>query len=249
MVSAVQTRQSLLQDVLSRVDAVIVATDFLRSMLANLGCAEDKIVVSPYGLGVSGWNPAPVTGEDTHQSLRIGYIGQITYHKGVHLLIQAFSHLQHPVRVPELRIYGDVRRFPRYGAWLERLAARNPRISFVGTYDNRDTPQVFAGMDVLVVPSIWYEGSPLVIAEALATKTPVVASGIGGMAELIRHGVNGLVFEVGNVRDLTSQLQRLLDDADLLEHLRRGIGQARTIDDEMMQLMGIYRSLVPECAA
>lgn len=86
----------------------------------------------------------------------------------------------------------------------------------------------------------------MVIAEALSTKTPVIASNLGGMAERIHHGVNGLVFEPGSVEDLTRQLQRLLDDPGLLSQLREGIEPVRTIDDEMAQLLEIYGSLVSE---
>jgi len=230
---------------LGQADAVVVATHFLKNMLVRSGYAEEiKIVICPYGLDISGWNPVAVTPGDAHNLLRIGYIGQITYQKGVHLLIQAFNRLKGSARIPELKIYGDLRRFPHYAAWLERLAEGNPRVIFAGTYDNKDTPRVFAGIDVLVVPSIWYEGAPLVIAEAFATKTPVVAAGIGGMAELLRHEVNGLVFRAGSVEDLVTHLQRLLDDVDLLNRLRQGIGEVRSIDDEMAQLMGIYNSLV-----
>ena len=84
----------------------------------------------------------------------------------------------------------------------------------------------------------------MIITEALATRTPVIVSNLGGMAERIRHGVNGLVFEVGSVESLTRQLQGLLEDPRLLPRLKEGIEPVRTFDNEMTQLVEIYCSLV-----
>jgi glycosyltransferase involved in cell wall biosynthesis len=94
------------------------------------------------------------------------------------------------------------------------------------------------------VPSVWYENSPNVILEAFAHRTPVIASDLGGMAELVQHDVNGLVFEPGNAKALARQLRRLLDDSDLLARLRDGITPVRTIGDEMRQVIDIYGSVV-----
>lgn len=245
--NAIRERRRLLRGVLDQGDVFIVATRFLRDMLVRQGCAQRKTVISRYGLDISSWEPAAASTEDADH-LRIAYIGQVTQHKGTHILIQAFNRLKVSVCEPKLEIYGNLERFPRYAARLRRLAGDNPRIVFAGTYDNAKTPQVFSGIDVLVVPSTWYEGSPLVIAEALANRTPVIASNLGGMAEAIHHGVNGWVFEPGSVADLTRQLQRLLDDPGLLAQLRTGIQPPRTIDDEMAQLMEIYRSLASQGA-
>lgn len=242
-INTLQGRQQLLRETFAQVDVVISGAQFLATRLIEQGFEKEKIQVIRYGLDISSWTPVS-PGEANGASLRIAYIGQIAQQKGVHILIQAFNRLTPSANAPELRIYGEMTRFPRYAARLRRFAARNDKVAFTGTYDNKDTPGVFAGIDVLVVPSTWYEGSPLVIAEALATKTPVIASNLGGMVELVHHGVNGLVFEPGSVEGLAEQLQRLLDDAELLARLRGGIAPARTIDDEMTQIMGIYDSLV-----
>jgi glycosyltransferase involved in cell wall biosynthesis len=245
MLHAIRERRRLLRGVLDQGDVFTVATHFLGDMLVKQGCPQSKVMISRYGLDISSWEPVAAPAEDARH-LRIAYIGQVTHHKGIHILIQAFNRLKASAQVPELKIYGNLKRFPRYAAQLRKLAAGNPGITFAGTYDNKNTPQVFAGIDALVVPSTWYEGSPLVIEEALATRTPVIASNLGGMAEGIHHGVNGLVFEPSNVEDLTRQLQRLLDDPNLLPQMHKGIQSVRTIDDEMAQLIEIYRSLVSE---
>ena len=96
---------------------------------------------------------------------------------------------------------------------------------------------------MVIVPSTWYENSPNIILEALANRTPVVTSALGGMAELIQHDVNGLLCQVGNSGALAASLQRLIDEPELLERLQRGIAPVKTLDEEMHEIVGIYRSI------
>ena len=91
---------------------------------------------------------------------------------------------------------------------------------------------------------MWYENSPNAVLEAFAHRTPVVASNLGGMAELVRNGGNGLLFTPGDAEDLARQLRRLLDKSDLLSTLRAGIGPVKSVAQEMDELEEIYRSAV-----
>jgi glycosyltransferase involved in cell wall biosynthesis len=117
-------------------------------------------------------------------------------------------------------------------------------VEFLGVYVESELHQVLRGLDVVVVPSQWYENSPNVILEALACRTPVIASNLGGMAELIQHGRNGLLFEAGNASDLAAQLGRLVEEPGLLDALRRGTGPVRSMDEEISELVGIYERAV-----
>ncbi|GAJ18088.1 unnamed protein product, partial [marine sediment metagenome] len=74
-------------------------------------------------------------------------------------------------------------------------------------------------MDVLVYPSIWYENQPIAILEALLAKIPIVASNLGGMAEIVQDGVTGLLFEAGNTEDLSQKMVSLIDNPQLLRKL------------------------------
>ena len=99
-------------------------------------------------------------------------------------------------------------------------------------------------LDVIVVPSLWYENRPTVIVEAQATGTPVVATRLGGMAELIKHNENGLLFKAGSVKSLTEQLQRLLDEPTLLPQLQSCIQPVPAVEEEMATLISVYESLL-----
>src|SRR6202007_2144024 len=111
-------------------------------------------------------------------------------------LIEAFQRLPADADAV-LRIYGDPHQFPEYGAYLQELAARplpnSEKISFCGSFPNSQLGSVLQNLDVLVVPSRWYENTPLVIQSALATKTPLIATDLGGMSELVHHTENGLL--------------------------------------------------------
>jgi glycosyltransferase involved in cell wall biosynthesis len=176
--------------------------------------------------------------------LRIGYIGQIAPHKGVHVLLMAVRQLENADGRWELRIYGDTTRFPRYAEHLRRIAGEHPRIRFEGQVENRHIPAILANLDVLVVPSLWYENAPLTILEAHAAGVPVVASDLGGMAELVRHEEDGLRFRPGDDRDLARQIRRLLDEPDLVARLRQGIGRARLVSDEVAELLTVYQQIL-----
>src|SRR5205085_3311440 len=95
--------------------------------------------------------------------LRIGYVGTLVWHKGVHVLIDALRDL--PTGACELMIFGNPEVFPAYVAELRVRAAGLP-VHFMGAFERAAVDEAYAGMDVVVVPSLWLENSPLVIHEA-----------------------------------------------------------------------------------
>jgi glycosyltransferase involved in cell wall biosynthesis len=106
--------------------------------------------------------------------------------------------------------------------------------------------EVLAGLDAVVVPSRWYENSPNVILEAQAAHVPVVASDLGGMAELIQHGVNGLLFKVNDAPDLERQLARLMEEPGLIERLRANAPAVKTLDQDMTELLDVYHQILAQ---
>ena len=102
---------------------------------------------------------------------------------------------------------------------------------------------MLSALDVVVVPSLCYENSPLVIHEAFAAGIPVIATDLGGMRELVQHEVNGLLFERANVQNLAHQLQRITQEAHLLTELRRGIPQVKSVDHEADELVSVYETI------
>ncbi len=178
------------------------------------------------------------------EQVRFGYIGQLDHIKGVHLLIEAFRALNSRSR-RSLDIWGDLTRSPEHVSRLRALARDDETISFRGRYERASLGNVLGEIDVLVVPSLWYENSPLVIQEAYAAGIPVIATDLGGMREAVTQGASGLLFERGNARDLAAQMQRVLDEPLLLSALREGIPEVRTSDEEVAEIEALYQELTP----
>jgi glycosyltransferase involved in cell wall biosynthesis len=118
-------------------------------------------------------------------------------------------------------------------------------VTFAGHFvDRRSLAERFARLDVVVVPSLYYENLPNVILEAFAHGTPIIASNLGGMREAVRHEVDGLLFETGNAADLAAQIRRLIEDSALVARLRGGITRPASVSDEVDVLIEAYETIL-----
>ncbi|MEZ5317447.1 MAG: glycosyltransferase [Vicinamibacterales bacterium] len=230
-------RKARLADALAQPDVVLSHSRVVQRMVGALGLRADVRVLAPghelaWLSGYAGRTASPV--------VRFGYVGQIAAIKGVHTLIEAFAASASAGRA-RLDVWGDPAADPPYARGLEAAARGVEGVAFRGAFTRADLPAVWAGIDVLVVPSRWYENAPLVIQEAFATGTPVVATNLGGMAEAVRHGVSGLLVERDSVADLARALDRLTSEPGLVAALARGVPPVKRIDEEADELEAIYR--------
>lgn len=223
---------------LNALHGIVSPTRLMTDVLTRNGVDKRLIVQSAYGLDVSGFdNTRPRS--DAGSPLTIGYIGTLAPHKGCHVLIQAFRRL-HNCRC-KLQIYGGLTDFPDYVSELKTLSAGNEEIEFLGTFPNTQIANVLSGVDVLVVPSVWYENTPLVVYSALAAKCPVVASDFPGLSETVLDGLNGLTFEPGNPEALANCLNRLIGDPDLIKTLSANCLMPKSISEYVDELLVLYQ--------
>lgn len=242
MVQALYQRAGFLRERMNRLARVIVPTRLMEEMLVANGLGADKVVYSRFGIRPTAPEPHE---PDPADRLRIGFIGGLSEHKGAHLLISAARLL--PDTVPfDLKIYGRVDLHPQYIEKLRRLADADQRIHFCGTFPNEQISKIFAKLDVLVVPSIWYENTPLVMYSAQAAGCPVIASNLGGMAEMIEHERNGLLFEAGDVAGLAAAIERLACDRPLLRRLAAHAIRPKSISDYVNELQVVYGDVLME---
>lgn len=240
LLSALQDRNEYLRQLLDKVEAVISPSLFLKELFETQGVSPRRFLYMRQGLNTSDW-VEPVKSGNSH--LRIGYIGQIARHKGVDVLIEAFRQLRPGARKAQLFLYGDVNQFPDFSSRLLKQAEGLEGIVWAGRFEHAQIAQIHAGLDLLVVPSVWYENSPNVILEAFATGTPVIVSQLGGMSELVEDGVNGYHFEAGNAGALAERLQRFVDRPDLAERLGQRTPPIKTVHQEIAELLQVYQSL------
>ncbi len=239
-------RRARLRQALGRASLVVAPSRFLAEIYGDAIRAEQLLILR-YGLDISNLTPTPLPPED--RPLRIGYIGQIAPHKGVHVLVEAVQRLPAAGRPLEVMIYGNPEQNPAYTQQLRRLIRDDPRIRLAGRFENSRLGEILDQCAATVVPSVWYENSPLAIMEAHAAGRPVIASAMGGMAELVRHGVDGLHFAPGDAADLARQIQRLRSEPGLLAKLAAGIRAPVSIDDEMMVLAAAYERIIAQTLA
>jgi len=241
---AIKERPGFIRQRLEQVDRILAPTRLTRDLLVNNGVDAGKVEVSRYGVDLSGIEGVEPSRNDP-PPLRIGFMGTLAPHKGCDLLIEAFRTLP-PEADATLTIHGNLERFKRYVGSLRELAEGDQRISFAGAFARERVGEVLAGMDVLVVPSRWYENAPVVIYEAFASRTPVVATDLGGMSEVVEHEKNGLLFALEEAGDLARQLRRLYKEEGLLGRLRESPGPVKSVQENIQELEKLYTSLLQE---
>jgi glycosyltransferase involved in cell wall biosynthesis len=167
-------------------------------------------------------------------SLRVGFIGSAYPHKGPSLLVEAAQRCTSEVRV---QIHGDSH--PRFAEHLRSLDNRGV-VELCGPFSHGDLADRLAGIDVAVVPSLWWDCAPLVVAECLAAGVPVLAARMGGIPDFVTDGVDGLLFDGRDAADLTAKLDRLAGEDGLLERLQEGIRPPRRFSDYVDELERVY---------
>lgn len=167
--------------------------------------------------------------------LRVGYIGSVLPHKGVHLLVAALQAFAEGA--VEGIVHGDVQ--PDYLAHLQGLD-RKDRVDFRGAYSIDDMPRMLADLDVVVVPSIWEDCAPYVVAEAQAGRCPVVGADIGGIPEFYAEGQTGLSFQPGDLKSLATALGRLVFEPELLGQMQAAITAPRGFAAYIDELLAAY---------
>lgn len=222
-------------------DLRVSPSRFLRDKLLATGKFDPHTTLfSDNGSRTDLVRPTPKS-PDSRGRVRFGFVGSLVWYKGGEVLVEAFNRLAGKNCV--LNVFGDFK--PESDAHHARLRelARAGNVEFRGRFDNPKLADVYAEIDVLIVPSLWFENSPITIKEAFLFQTPVVTSDIGGMREFVRDGIDGLHFEVGNAADLAEKLARFVDEPDLAAKLSRAFPPVKSIEANAKETEYRYRAL------
>ena len=236
-------RNARLEPVFAAAARVLAPNAFVADTYTALGFPAERMVINPLGLDAPPGLAERVAARRAARPVgppRFGYVGSIARQKGVHVLIEALNGL--PDDAATLDVYGDMRTFADYAAELRALA-RHPGIRFHGLLGRDRLWDTLAELDALVLPTLWYEASPLVIREAFAAGLPLVASAIGAPGHMVRDGVDGLLFPPGDVAALRLVLLALVERPALLAQLRAAILPVRTVADHVAQIEAIYKQI------
>jgi glycosyltransferase involved in cell wall biosynthesis len=230
-------RALLLRNILKSADAIIAPTTFVREWFVKWGIPANRIRLIKHGIELPNQKRQLIKSPGV---VRFAYIGGLAWQKGLHVLVKAFNGL--PKGKATLSIWGDMETFPEYSATVRHLVS-HPGIAFKGSFPREKLWNVLANIDVLVVPSLWYETSSLVIQEAFAAQIPVIASNQGALAEQVQDEVNGLLVPPGEVEALRTAMSRFLEEPGLLNALRSWIRPVRTLDEHVREVEELYYAL------
>lgn len=222
-----------------QVDAFIALTEFQRERMIQAGLPADLVHVKP---NFYPGNPAIVPWADRRPC--VVFAGRLSAEKGVLALVRAW--LMWGASAPELRILGD----GDLRGELERLAATAPKvpIRFLGQLAGVSAQEEIARARLLVLPSEWFEGFPMVVREAFAFGTPAAVSNIGPLPSIVRQGENGVVFAPGDPQSLLAAVRAAWEKTGELERLaagaRRSFEVLYTEEANYRMLMAIYAQAI-----
>lgn len=235
-------RERFIRSALDLVDLFVAPSATVRERFVEWGITRDRILLEDYGrVPVAVGDAARPEPHDT-----LGIFGQVNPYKGFDVLLRAMQLLG--PEAPKLRVHGanlDLQEH-RFRDEIAALLAATPGVTDAGPYPPERAGEMMAAVDWVVVPSVWWENSPLVIQEAFAAGRPVICSDIGGMAEKVEDGVNGLHFPVGDPEGLAATVRHAAGTPGLWGHLREGIPPVHSMADHATVLTSAYESLQTE---
>ena len=194
---------------LRRAVTLVVPSKYLAEIARGWGLENDRLHVVP--------NPAPPARKATTTERRgLVFAGRLTRQKAMHVALDALAH----VPAAQLTVIGD-------GPDRDRLerhahgAGLNGRVRFVGSLPREEVLDALAGAEAAVLSSDW-ENFPHAAVESLAVGTPLVATAVGGVGEIVVDGVNGLLVPPGSPDAFGHALERLLGSPELRARLSEG---------------------------
>lgn len=220
------------------VTSYIAMTEFARNKFIEGGLPAGKITVKPHFLDS---DPGAGKGEGDYAI----FVGRLSSEKGVETLLNAWQEMGNTLK---LKIVGDGPLAPK----IKQVAQDNPNIEWLGSKSPQEVYSFMRDATCLIFPSEWYETFGLVVIEALAHGTPVIASRIGGIAEIIEHAKTGLLFIPGDQQDLVRQIHWLKNNPQQVSKMRQ---EARTrflthysSPSNYEKLLAVYRDAIAHCS-
>ena len=218
------------------IDIVLAPARFTMQTFIDNGFERSQVHFLQYGIEPD--DPLVTTKYVPAAHTRFLFVGRLQPYKGAHLLIEAFKRLERP-RGAVLTIYGVADRHDDYLEQLKKSTEDNENVRFLGGIAHDNLAAAFAETDYFVLPSTWNENCPFTLLESFQARTPVIASNVAGVTDLVQEGVNGFLFEVGNVKSLQEVMQRVIDQP-LLRNQLIPDQNLLDIDSYTQTLLGLF---------
>jgi glycosyltransferase involved in cell wall biosynthesis len=237
-------RERYIKSFFDLVDHFVSPSAFLRERYIAWGLDPQRISVIENGLPEGERLPPRSLAEGEARG-RFAYFGQINPFKGVDLILEAFSKLPRKIRSQvSLDIFGSgLESQPQeYREKIaDLLAANKGVVRLHGPYEQDELPRIMRSIDWVVMGSVWWENSPVVIQEAFKFGRPVLCPDIGGMAEKVPDGIGGLHYRARDPVALCSLIQSIFIKPELYETLVRSLPSYKTLGDYSNDHLALYR--------
>ena len=237
IVSDIRYRPDILHSCYQAYWAAIAPSSFLEKAYLRNGFNR-PLHLQHFGVDIDR-STKPLRGEG--EAIKFGYIGQLASHKGVDILLKAFKGVPNA----ELHIYGPADQDKGYMDLLTQESDRcHSMVCFDGTFPPEKMAEIMADLDFLVIPSRWYENSPLALLNALATHTPVIVSDVEGMTEFVKKGVNGYVFPLEDAAALEVILNNIAKNPMVARSLSKTTHYDRSNCDMVQGVLDLYNRIL-----
>ena len=237
-------RELYIRRFLGLADAFVARSHFLAGRYIAWGLPAERVEVIE-NIAAPAPEAAPPPGG---ARLLVGFFGQISSLKGITVLLDAAQLLEADGNTAvQIDIHGDHTNQPEEfrADFARRIKTAGRNVRFHGAYDNAGVDRLMLGVDAVVVPSVWWENSPVVIQEALRNRRPVICSDLGGMAEKVRDGQDGFHFPAGNAAALADLLAGLAAERSRLGAVAKTLAAPATPAQTLDAHLDLYRRLRP----
>jgi len=236
----VALRTDTFRALMDHVDVVVALADWTRDLLVCNGVAPERIAIVRHGIAADGGNAVEWPQRTAHPgSLRIAALGRADRGKGFDVLIRAIRACGANIEADLYLVAQSDADANQIDAW-RTLAAGDARIRFLPPLAPADVVSSLRAYDLVAVPSQIVETGPLVVLEAFAAGVPVVGSRVGGIAEMVRHEVDGLLVESDSPIAWRQALERAAGDPSFLVRMRQAIAPVRRMRDVAREMLAVY---------
>lgn len=241
-------RERWIKSSFNLVDMFISPSEFLRQRYVDWGIEPERITVIENGLPEEPPVPPRPLREGEGRT-RFAYFGQINPFKGVDLLLEAFARLPKKLRKQvTLDIFGSAldQQAPEFQEKVRNLMGKLKGTAHLhGPYEPHEMGRLMAEVDWVVMGSIWWENSPLVIQEAFKFGRPIIVPDIGGMAEKVKPGQGGLTYRARDSVSLANRIATIATGLVDYESCQKNMPQYSRLEDAVERHMEVYRGEIP----
>jgi len=225
-------------------DIYIALSKLFANFLIDLGIPEEKIRILPNGIDVKKFKP------DEGQKINnlLLFVGRLEEKKGLHVLLKALEHLETSVNLVIAGPPHNQSYYMRILSLIDQISQKTiHNVTYLGVVNEEEKLKLYQKASIFICPSI-FDSFPMVNLEALSCGTPVVASNVGAISEVVRHQENGILVPPGDVARLAKAIQYLLDNEEIRQKFgeegRKWIVKNYSTDIIIRRLCQIYKEAI-----